>query len=204
MTAVLIGTYRRRDYIEQCLRSLDEQVSGVTSITFIDDSGDSAHARWLAQYGTVVDLPQVGYMKAYEALCANAHADSFVLEEDFTFLEPISLDELGQHLQDRPYLAQVALLRGPHYPPEHRWGGVIQALLARGFNFNLVDGLIEHTATFTCNPSMWRAEVFALGWPQTAFSENVKRHQLLAHGYRFAYLPGIRVAHHGINSGHSY
>jgi hypothetical protein len=112
MTAVLIGTYRRRDYIEQCLRSLDEQVSGVT--------------------------------------------------------------------------------------------GVIQALLARGFNFTLVDGLIEHTATFTCNPSMWRAEVFALGWPQVAFSENVKRHQLLAHGYRFAYLPGIRVAHHGINSGHSY
>lgn len=203
MTAVLIGTYRGREYMEPCLRSL-EQVSGVTSLTFIDDSGDDAYGQWLTRYGDVVSLPQVGYTQAYAALCRCAAGDSFVLEEDFTFLEPIALDELGHHLQARPYLAQVALLRGPHFPPEHQWGGVIQALLQRGYSFDVVDGLIEHTATFTTNPSLWRAEVFAAGWPQTAFSEDAKRRQLIASGYRFAYLPRIRVAHHGARSGHGY
>jgi hypothetical protein len=101
-------------------------------------------------------------------------------------------------------LAQIALLRGPHFPIEHEHGGVIEALKHQGHTFHNVAGIIEHTATFTANPSLWRADVFATGWPHGRLSEELKRDELLHRNYRFGYLPGIRVAHHGQREGHGY
>jgi hypothetical protein len=95
-------------------------------------------------------------------------------------------------------------LRGPHFPVEHENGGLIEALQHKGHQFTEVLGLIEQTATFTCNPAVWRGEVFAAGWPTGKWSEDLKGKALVRQGYRFAYLPGIRVAHAGERKGFGY
>jgi glycosyltransferase involved in cell wall biosynthesis len=202
---VIVGTYRKRDYIEACLRSLEAHVSGVTEIEFVDDSGDAEQVAWLSQYGKVYDLPQAGFTAAMKVACvAAAGQHAMWLEEDFEFLVPVDLDEMAEMLVARPHLAQLALLRGPHFPDEHMHGGVIECLKQRGHKFTKVDGVIEHNATFTCNPAVWQPEVFSWGWPDEPWSEDKKRNELVGYGYRFAYLPGVRVRHSGVRSGKGY
>lgn len=205
MSRVIIGTYRRHAHIEACLSSMDAHLGGVSDVVFIDDSGDDEFAHWLMQYGRVVALDRQGYSAAMRTACAAAQGNEcFWLEEDFTFVQPVHLDELSETLYHRPYLAQVALLRGPHFEIEHRHGGLLEALVAQGHVMTEVNGVIEQTATFTSNPSLWRGEIWASGWPQGDWTEEQKRVELIAAGYRFGFLPGIKVNHTGIRSGHGY
>lgn len=205
MTNLLIGTYRKRKYITACLRSVEQHLSGYDDLIFVDDSGDARHAAWLARHGKVIATGGVGYTRAYDSLCEAAEGqEAFVLEEDFVLTADVSIGELSEHLFHRPYLAQVALLRPASFRAEIEAGGVIEYLMGQKYQFSDVDGLIEHTATFTCNPSLWRGHVFALGWPQGRMSEERKRGQLTELGYRFGYLPGIRCEHRGERTGHGY
>jgi glycosyltransferase involved in cell wall biosynthesis len=202
---LIVGTYRRRDHIDDCLESVHQHLHGVTDIVFVDDSGNPDHERWLTQHGKVISVGRRGYTAAMQHVCAAAQGQpAMFLEEDFTFLADVDLDELAQILHDRPYLAQVALLRGPHFDIEHEHGGLIEALQHKGHTFADVHGIIEQRATFTCNPAVWRGAVFAAGWPSVRWSEDRKRDLLLRQGYRFGYLPGIRVAHAGQRCGFGY
>lgn len=204
---VLIGTYRKREHIEECLRSVDEHLRGVTGLTFIDDSGDQEHRDWLKQFGRVVHVSdqQAGYGAAMKAVCKTAEGrEAMFLEEDFTFITEVSLEAMAEVLWHRPYLAQVALLRQPWFPNEIVHGSLMKALEARGYEFQEVCGVIEQDATFTCNPAVWRGPVFASGWPEGKWSEDRKRDELLAQGYRFSWLPGVRVHHSGERQGFDY
>lgn len=201
----LIGTYRKQLHVGDALRTLNSYVQGITDLIFIDDSGDPDNSAWLTRYGKVIETGGQGYGAAMKAACTAAENQQCLFwEEDFTALEPINLTELSEILYHRPYLAQIALLRGPHFPIEHTHGGLIEALQHKGHTFTDIGGILEHTACFTCNPSVWRGEVFAAGWPTGRLSEELKGQQLINHGYRFGYLPGIRVAHHGERTGHGY
>lgn len=205
MTRLLIGTYRQRQHIEACLKSMDEHLKGVTDIVFVDDSGNPEHCQWLSQYGKVIEIPALGYTTAMKRLSEAAEGQAaFILEEDFTFLTDVNIDKLHEILWTRPYLAQIALLRGPHFPIEHQCGGLIEALQAKGNVFREVAGVIEHVATFTMNPALIRGEVWAAGWPSGRLSEERKRDQLRQMGFCFGHLPGIRVAHHGTRQGRDY
>jgi hypothetical protein len=216
---IVIGTYRKEAYIKRALDSIEQFVTGYDGIDFVDDSGDPNWAELLRGYSpnsTVVDVGGRGYNAAMKAVCELVGDEAFVFwEEDFVALEPISLDVLEGILDDRPHLAQIALLRGPHFPIEHEHGGLLEALRAKGHEIPLVlesvpfgppatYGVYEQTATFTCNPAMWRAGIAAKGWPDGKWSEDAKRDQLIADGYRFGFLPGIRVAHEGVRSGFDY
>jgi hypothetical protein len=205
---VIVGTYRQREHVPAALASLDEFVTGADDLVFVDDSGDIENHLWLRQYGRVIDTGRVGYGGAMKMVCETAEGqESFFLEEDFTFLSPLNLAMLSDILAARPYLAQIALLRGPHFRAERRYGGVLEALRAKRVNrpkITEVDGIIEQTVTFTCNPAVWRGEVFASGWPDGKWSEDTKTKLLVSEGYKFGYLPGIRVAHHGAHTGFGY
>lgn len=204
---LLIGTYRRRTHIEECLASVDQHLSGVTDVVFIDDSGDQDHRDWLSQHGKVIAVAphNAGYGPAMKAVCAAADGEmAMFLEEDFTFTTDVDLESMGELLFHRPYLAQVALLRQAWFPVEVDAGGLIEALEAKGHTFHDVGGLLEHAACFTCNPAVWRGSVFASGWPTGRWSEELKGKQLRSQGYRYGYLPGIRVHHSGERSGHGY
>ena len=202
---VIIGTYRQKTHIPTALTSIDKHLKNVSDIVFIDDSGDPDNAAWLAQYGRVVETGGRGYNVAMKALCQAAEGQqAYVHEEDFSLLEDVDLDHLSEILYHRPYLAQVALLRSAHFPVEHEHGGLIEALEAKGHQFDMVHGILENSATFTCNPSVWRGEVFAAGWPDGKWSEDRKRDVLLRQGYRFGFVPGVKVAHDGVRSGKGY
>jgi hypothetical protein len=202
---ILVGTYRGRVHVPDALRSIDQYVKGVDDLVFIEDSGDPDNAAWMSQYGKVIEVGRKGYSEAMKAACKAAEGqEAMWFEEDFTVIEPVDLQDLSEALYHRPYLAQIALLRGPHFPIEHQHGGVIEALIAKRHQFVDVLGVIEHTATFTANPSVWRADVLSTGWPSGRLSEDQKRDLLLKQGYRFGYLPGIKVQHSGERKGFGY
>ena len=205
MTRVLLGSYRGKSHVETALASIDQHLKGVTSLVIINDSPDPDIGPWLSQYGKVVNVGGRGYGRAMRELCAAAEGqEAFVYEEDFRLLEDIHLDQLSEILWYRPWLAQISLLRGPHFPIEHQHGGLIEALVARGHQFDEVHGIIEHRACFTMNPTLIRGAVLADGWPLGKWSEEIKGDNLVKQGYRFGYLPGIRCAHDGERSGHGY
>lgn len=182
-----------------------KHLKGFGEVTFVDDSGDPANAAYLAAFGKVVTTDSQGYRAAMHAACQVADGrECFWLEEDFTFLEDVDLGELHDILYYRPYLAQVVLLRGPHFEVEHHHGGLIEALQFKGHQFTEVNGIIEHTACFSANPSLWRGEVWDAGWPTGRWTEELKGNVLVQQGYRFGYVPGIKVEHHGQRSGHGY
>lgn len=203
---VIVGTYRGRTHIPDALRSLDAYLHGMSDLVFVNDSPDPEDSAWLAQYGKVIDVGGQGYTKAMQVVCHAAEGQPIMFwEEDFELLTHTHLEDLNEILWHRPHLAQIALLRGPHFPIEHEHGGLIEALVAQGHSFPEIGGVIEQTATFTCNPSVWRAHVTDLGWPQYGgYTEEVKRDDLLRLGYRFGFLPGIRVSHSGIRQGKGY
>lgn len=202
---LVIGTYRKRQYIDRALSSLQAHLTGVSRTVFVDDSGDADHSRWLARFGDVVPVGRRGYNAAMSTVCEIAGDQPIMFwEEDFTLLEPVDLDDMLQVLTARPHLAQLALLRGPWFPVEHEHGGLLEALEAKGHRIDLVDGVYEQTATFTCNPAVWAPGVAAKGWPAGKWSEDRKRDQLLADGYRFGFLPGVKVSHFGVRSGFDY
>jgi glycosyltransferase involved in cell wall biosynthesis len=203
---VIVGTYRKRDYIDELIQSVETKLVGITELVFVDDSGDEDHQEWLSGYGEVVANEQhCGYNMAMKAVCKRAGAEEFMfLEEDFTFNQKVNLPELSEILEARPHLAQIALLRQPWFPVEHDNGGLLEALVARGYDVEMVDGIWEQTATFTGNPAVWRAGVALTGWPDGKWSEDAKRDELLAQGDRFGYMPGVRVHHRGVRSGFGY
>lgn len=206
---LIIGAYRGTELVERAVQSLLEQATGIDRIVIVDDSGDTPVREQLAQYGEVVPVADApaGYGAAMRTVCREAGADAFVFwEEDFILTAPVDFEALAVELQQRPHLAQIALLRGPHFPIEHRHGGLLEALSIRitGSVLGDIDGVIEQTGTFTCNPSVWAAGIAAQGWPTGKWSEDRKRDDLLTAGYRFGFLPGIRVAHDGQRSGTDY
>ena len=202
---VLVGTYRKRKHVEAALRSLEQNVSGVTDLVFIDDSGSKRNARWLANYGRVVEVGKKGFTAAYQAVCEAAEGqDCLILEEDFTFLVKVNLPELQEKLHKWSWLAQISLLRVPIFQEEIECGGIVEMFRRRGDNVVETEGLIVHRSNFSCNPSLWRGEVCEMGWPQVADSEVVHTRELVAKGYKFACLPGIGIEHHGKHSGFGY
>lgn len=210
---LIVGTYRKQAYINPALDSINQYVSGVSETVFVDDSGDPEHQSWLSQFGRVVDTGRSGYGPAMRAVCAEAGEDPFCFwEEDFTATADVDLNGMRDVLDDRRDLAQLALLRGPHFPVEHEHGGLIEALEAKGEKFELVAqpgfgmsrNIYVQTATFTCNPAVWQRGVAAQGWPDGQWSEDAKRDQLLAQGYKFGFVPGIKVQHEGVRSGYGY
>jgi hypothetical protein len=205
---IIIGTYRKDAYLPRALTSIEGLVTGYDGIDFVDDSGDARFAAGLRAAwpdSTVVEVGGRGYNAAMKAVCELAGDEAFVFwEEDFVALEPIDLGDLVRELDERSWLAQIALLRGPHFPIEHEHGGLLEALVAKGHRIDSWEGLHEQTATFTCNPALWRAGIAAKGWPDGKWSEDAKRDELLAEGYRFAFLDGICVAHEGVRSGFDY
>lgn len=213
---LVVGTYRAdMKMIERALTSLDKHLTGMSRLVFVDDSGDEKFRTRLAKWGVgeVVETGpgNMGYNVAMRKVCEVAGEHAFMFwEEDFTLLEDIDMQDLLGVLWRFPHLAQIALLRGAHFPIEHEKGGVIEGLQARlpgsVTNWLEVGGeiVIEQKGTFTCNPSMWAAGIASLGWPAGQWSEDRKRDDLIARGYRFGFLPGVKVEHDGERRGHGY
>lgn len=224
---VILGSYRGPGLVRRAIDSLAENAIGVTSLVVVDDGdnpdwsaeirsmhfvpADRKHAGTLPRpiVPQVIEMKKRGYNQAMRQVVRLAGRERFLFwEEDFTLDVPVDLTWMEMILMQRPYLAQLALLRGPHFPNEHAEGGLLPALEKRlGKDFvqlKLVKGIWEQRGTFTCNPAVWQANVANQGWPLGKWSEDRMRDKLLGLGYRFGFVPGQRVTHDGERSGFGY
>lgn len=197
---VIVLTAGRKDYLERTLQSFSEHVSGeIAHRSIQDDSGDQDFGRWLKEtypdWEITTTSGPSGFTKAirsawhHEQRRLDGAPYIFHLEEDFTFDRDIDLAEMAKVLEHEPKLAQVALLRGPFFPPEHAAGGIIQedpkAYTAA------TDGertWLEHRKFFTTNPCLYRRSLLKTGWPMQRNSEVAMTKVLIRKGYRFAFL----------------
>jgi len=205
----IIGTYRGLDYVPRLLESIKEHTTGISSVVFVDDSGDWDVRQALKQWGSVIPVGEHnrGYNAAMQMVVARGDEygrPAAFIEEDFYFTGAVDFTEYADHLTAHPYLSQVVVQRNAWFPNELRAGGMLKALKARGQRFEGVDGYFEHTSFFSCNPAVWSPATFASGWPKGEWSENLKRDQLISAGYKFAITPEILCHHDGIRSGKDY
>lgn len=217
---ILIGTFRRDpDMLTDALRSIDEHVTGVGPIFFVDDSGVDPDtpdgADWMAflkSHGVVGHrapnpVPPWGFTGAMRV--ANqwmSHLRTFMAEdyfcwweEDFTAIGRIDLQVCAETLARHPDLAQLAFARQPLYDEEKAAGGVIEYL---GYERRLCPfapggGILVQDKVFTTNPAIWAPSAYREEWPDVKESEAAKTAQLREAGMRFGYIAGHRVQHHG-------
>lgn len=192
MIVTAVFTCGRRDYLERTLASYREQVTGPTRTVIFDDAGDAAFTDWL------YTLPDVsvaswgrnrGFTRSINLawMWLVRHAVEpwvFHLEEDFTFDRPVDLTDLVEVLAGDETLDQIALLRHPFFPREHRAGSIIaehpDAYTDAGTH-------LAHQLVFTTNPSVYRRDLCHAGWPQQSSSEKAFTRARVADGRHFAY-----------------
>lgn len=125
----------------------------------------------------------------------------FHLEEDWLFAEPIDVRWLAVMLggaktptrQALPVLAQAALKRGPVNDVEARAGGLIELWPDEYQDAGTIHPesgavpYVQHRLFFTTNPSLYRASLMLLGWPEGNQSEAAFTQRCLDFGYWFGF-----------------
>jgi hypothetical protein len=190
---LVVITDGRRDCIARTIPSaLDNLCGPITSRLIYDDSGDEANLDWLAdQYEphgfTVIGTHQRrGFGGAIRYLWREwLGPERFVfwLEDDFTFNRPVPLAAMCETLERYPYLAQLVLRRQPWNADERAAGGIVEQHPDDYTEHHHHDlAWLEHRRFWSTNPSMFRTDVCAAGWPDTQQSEGMFTHRLLADG----------------------
>jgi hypothetical protein len=192
--ALAVFTDGRTDLLRSTLASLDARVTmpdGGCWRLMLDDSGDYDIGRALdAEHGERFTILHSPFRRGFGGTIRNAwrvlaeRLDcEFVLhlEDDFTFQRDVDVREMIRVLRARPTLVQLALRRQAWNAAEVAAGGVIEQHPGDYADCSL-DGLrwLEHRRFFTTNPSIYRRELCALGWPGGRQSEGRFAHALLA------------------------
>lgn len=152
----------------------------------IGDGRDEYHERAQASIAARLDYPfdqvvvvddrehRLGFAGAIQHGWEQVHTDFvFHMEMDFEFNWNVDLDPIIQTLEERKYLTQIALLRGPVNDAERDAGGIIQQNPHSFEQVEMSDGRawVEHSRFFTTNPCVYPAWIAQRGWPQRAESE---------------------------------
>lgn len=211
---VIILTNRKDKYLPAALDSL-KNLTGMSGLLIVDDTGDKDWREWLNVQGhqvyAVMDKP-AGYTTAMQTVWQIARvfeSHVFFLEEDFTIDVPIRLGLLATILDSDPTLTQVALQRQPWYDGEKEHG-LIGAQREQGRTFTDKDGWIRHDGGFTGNPSLIAESAFYFDWPGQEWSEFGISERMRDAGRFFAYWGAEgdqHVTHHGhdrADSSHGY
>lgn len=213
MTAVVF-TDGRRSYIGDTIASFEAHVTGNVAERIIhDDSGDPDNYQWLTDtfpdwhliHGTRGRLGFGGAVRNVWRHLTDTTGPPFIfhLEDDFTFLRPVNLDDFASVLDTRPGLAQLALRRQAWNAAERAAGGVIE-LNPAAYVDHTAGGheWLEQRLFFTTNPSLYRRSLCQRGWPRGSESEGKFSAALLAApdvwcGYWGARNSGVWVEHTG-------
>lgn len=183
----IVLTNGRGDCLLKMMDSFRSKVYGCeVAGTIVDDSGDYEYRRWLRTEFPLwavrpVRFNAAGYSAAMQTVWDESYTQRhvFLIEDDFVFTRPVFLADLISVLCARPYLAQLVLLRQAWFPNEIQHGGLIPALEAQGRVMNPVKSphthsqWIEHTATWSSNPTVFRGGNWVLDhpWPSGEGSE---------------------------------
>jgi GT2 family glycosyltransferase len=197
---LVVLTCGRKEYLQETLASADANLVGsISARTMFDDSADPQFGAWLdGEYGHSWKI--VHHDKNLGFTGANGSARKhlvdaggpeyvFWLEEDFTFRQPVQLDDLANAL-DAPGLAQVALLRAPYYQREFEAGSIPNEHPEsyRQDRFRGVP-ILRHQRFYTTNPNLSKREMIGkYPWLTGSHSESRYGKGLVADGYDFAFL----------------
>jgi len=176
---LLIMTSGRQKYLEETMNSFDLNI-GMQSISRVvvnNDSGNSKFTEWLDfnfyDSELVSSIKPSGFggaiRNAWDYLKKTKQPNDryiFHLEEDFTFNEIISLEDMAKELVD--YRAQIALKRQPWNEAEKRVGGFMEL---NPTAYKQLGHSVEHREFFTTNPSLYRYDLVNFGWPEDPYSE---------------------------------
>lgn len=181
MIALAVTTDGRAECIERSLPSLLARVKGLDGPRLIfDDSGDRRYRRWLRErfgpegFSVRGEGERLGQDRALAAMWRQLRSRDldgceWVMhaEDDFLYEREVDAGELCAVLAERPYLAQMALLRQPWFPAEVKAGGIVArdpeayALVAAGPH-----RWLEHRLWFTLNPCLYRRALCERPWPR--------------------------------------
>lgn len=195
MIALLLITDGRHECLERTLVSAAASLLGpITRIVAIDDSADAEHTMRLTGLVGQLNIPhakitahperqgfaaaiQSGWMHLYDG----PEPFVFHLEQDFTFNRTAHLGAMAEVLTEHPHLVQLALRRQPWNDDERAAGGIVEQHPDDYEDRSDRHGheWLEHRRFFTTNPSLYRRELCARGWPQVRHSEGIFTHHLL-------------------------
>lgn len=171
---VIIGDGRDA-YLSRCVASIGHLHGDVTEQWMYDDSGDPTYRRHLAtrypEWRHINAGPRQGCAGAFQQVWQQVFAGTqarhvFLIEQDFEFFRHIDLDMMAELLDERPYLAEVALLRQPWNEHEKHAGGIVEwhpdwyTDMRNGSGVNW----LEHRS-FTTNPCLFRTSLLTVPWP---------------------------------------
>lgn len=202
MIAIVIIGDGRDAYLRQCVGSLGQLYGPISEQWMYDDSGSPAYRKELASRypswrhinGGARQGCAGAFQQVWRQVNAGTRADFvFLIEQDFRFVRPIQLSAMAGLLDDRPYLAEVALLRQPWNSEEKRAGGIVE--WHPDWYMDMTDVKdrkrrywLEHRS-FTTNPCLFRRSLLGVPWPDhrpEAYSEGVFSHHIHTDG-----IPGI-------------
>jgi hypothetical protein len=172
----LLTNGRRHEVLADTVASAKANLEGqITRRVILADRCDPRFPGW-----QTIPIRGGDYRRAMAAAttiaCSLPERWLFWLEDDFTFNEPISLDDMRDAMG--PKVLQMSLVRQPWYPAERRAGGIREQ---RPDLFRDMGGWLSHRWYWTCNPMLCRAELFARHqWPQVPLSERAFGHQVFA------------------------
>lgn len=207
--AVAVFTDGRWNCLAETIASAGENLSGPISRTFLVVDGDQdagpiaesvvalGEAFPGAPVFTARHRERLGFggtiARAWERLAGGPEQFVFHLEDDFTFRRPVDLNAMAEVLAHVPHLAQLALRRQPWNDAERAAGGIVEQwpdeYLEREYLGFSDCRWLEHRLCFTTNPSLYRRELCAVGWPTEDHSEGVFTHRLLADGLPWGIAP---------------
>lgn len=199
-----IFTDGRKACIERTVPSFLVNASYPPQVAYIfDDSGDPDYQKWLFK-SFDIDVVYDDHRKGFAGAMGEAWKFlsqlpplfpefCFHLEDDFTFNRKIDIQGMIDVLQERPYLQQMALRRQPWNVREKMAGGVVEN---RQRQFTEVSNgthtWLESRLFWTCNPSIYRRSLTAMGWPQIRRSEQMLTRKLLQkRTNKFGYFGGF-------------
>lgn len=197
--ALLILTNGRGDCFSRTFASFQENVVGTVPArtVIINDSGDGGYQYFLETIAAGAEVIFHEEPRGFDGAIRSGweqvkdHDYIFHLEDDFTFNEKLRIEDMVQILDSDPNIAQVALKRQPWGEAEIVAGGFMEMYppLWTDENLNGIEWCWQQIF-FTTNPSIYRGELAAGGWPECEASERIFTNMLLEANpeVRFAYL----------------
>ena len=178
----------RKKYIEECLPEWVEWLDDLITDKFIiDDSGDDQYRKWLSEkFPSFSVIPvgeeRMGYCEAmskvFDVVKMSGKPYCLHTEDDFLLKRRFDIDSAIKVLEKNKSLSQVSFIREPWYQNEIEHGGLIEAIEDHSpsvkFKQMNTDGVewIDHTAYWTCNPSIFPSWLTKFQWPSGDWSES--------------------------------
>lgn len=205
---LLIITNGRKEYIQQTISSLEENINCLFHRkVIVDDSMDRHYQQWLINtypdYEVHPNKEKGGLSGSIINGWNQLSSESdfvFHLEEDFIFNQNIDIEVMQSILIEQPNLSQVALVRQPLNDAEISSGGVLKQYEGKLVNHiinieDLIYNWVEHKILFTLNPCLYPKWVMQSGW-RAGWGEREFTDYLLDMNCTFGYLGNIHSRPH--------